>query len=541
VIPSRGNNAPGRGGAGGNDGEDDGRLNGPALAKPMRDQISGGRPQNPAKPGARANDVNVIPSIDKPGRPQGNANNLDDRSHDLGGAKPGEFLIKPARDDTGGARKQTGKANDPQVLNEFKPGSLRPRGSNDLSARANDPMSVSGMRNRDVVGGKADGRRVVIPGQKQSVMVDRQVVVKNNVIVASSCGHSFCSGHNGCVFHTGFCSPCGWGCGSGFSFSFGWCNSSFGVTFGTNWCGGSCFHPCNWWCGPSWCWRPYWYWSPYYYGAYYPYYASYYYPYSGNYWWLYDNGSSYNNGYSNGYSQGYDAGAQSGSDMVGGYDSTWLAGGSDSSGGSMFRDSTTAPTAPPQIPAAQAGARHDGWDFLASGDVHEARRIFERDKTANPEDGLPEIGYAIAAGLLERYDEALASMRAAVRDDPDAFGETPHDAKTDERINALLTHYRNATREKSDDADALFMTAALRHLLGQDALGLYAIDKAMQSGDHDPSALVLKGVIQRSLDAQPQSAPPAVPDLQQPPSSVPGPVSAPTSVPTTSPAGYTPM
>ena len=141
--------------------------------------------------------------------------------------------------------------------------------------------------------------------------------------------------------------------------------------------------------------------------------------------------------------------------------------------------------------------------------MREARRAFDRDVQNAPGDGLPQIGYAITAGLLERYDEAVASMRKALRDDPDAFKEAPHDVKIVEQMRTLLTHYRNVTRDNANDIDGQFMTAALRHLIGEDALAYYAVSKAIEAGDKDQSVIVLKVLIQRTLDAQPDSSEPA--------------------------------
>ena len=125
-------------------------------------------------------------------------------------------------------------------------------------------------------------------------------------------------------------------------------------------------------------------------------------------------------------------------------------------------------------------------------DRGEARRLHDRCE------GRPEL-----AGLLDRHDDAVATMRKAVRDDPDALSEAPRDSRVADAMRNLLTHYRNQTREDANDVDALFMTAAMRHLLGENALAYFAASKAIEAGDRDDSALILKGMIQRSLDAQP--------------------------------------
>ena len=185
---------------------------------------------------------------------------------------------------------------------------------------------------------------------------------------------------------------------------------------------------------------------------------------------------------------------------VGAYEPTWLAGGGLAGGSSSGSSGSY-----------ETPAGRNGWDLLLAGDVNEAQRAFDRERLNVPGDGLPQIGQAITAGLLERYEEAVAAMRKALRDDPDALNEVPQNSQIADQIRALLTHYRNITREKPEDIDALFMTAALRHLLQEDALAYFAIDKAIDAGDSDDIARMLKSVIQRALDAQPDPAVPIPP------------------------------
>ena len=100
------------------------------------------------------------------------------------------------------------------------------------------------------------------------------------------------------------------------------------------------------------------------------------------------------------------------------------------------------------------------------------------------------------------------------------------DARVVEQMRTLVTHYRNVTRAKADDIDGLFMIAALRHLMGEDALAFFAVTKALEAGDKDLSAPILRTLIQRSLEAQPdvdepaattpESAPATAPSLLEP-------------------------
>jgi hypothetical protein len=500
------------------------------LSKPSRDGISrdltkpgdtssgAARPRNPS----RSNNVDSVkPGPDKPAieRPASLSQNKP------GLNKPGRDTLKPSfnKPNRNGASKPGERGSDPRVIDSFKPGQLKPdanAGQGKGSAgRKGDPEVVSGLRNRDVRDGKAPPRERVRVDRGFKGDGHRTVINDNRTIIRSNCGHGFCGGRSSCTYAYDYCRPAnwcgnawgygGWGYGSGFSFSFGYFSDNWAIGVGyNNW-----FDDCNYYrpvyscypsyayCPPRYYYRPY-YCRPYYslrysYGCYYPRYAFYgsYYPAAyGSYWWLYDDDdhydydySAYGSGYDAGFSSGYDYGksADGGSST---HEPTWLA------GGSVFGSDGAASS--PEVPHADTT---NGWDLLTNGDAREALRVFESERAANPGDGLPQIGLSLAAGLLARYDEASAAMRSALHDDPDAFAEVPLNQPIADQLQTLLAHYRNITREKPEDIDARFMSAAVRHLLGQDAMAYYSIDTAIKAGDADESAMILEALIERAL------------------------------------------
>ena len=146
----------------------------------------------------------------------------------------------------------------------------------------------------------------------------------------------------------------------------------------------------------------------------------------------------------------------------------------------------------------------DGWDLLVAGNAREARRVFDRGRNVHPNDGLANIGYAIAAGLLSRYDDATASMRIALRNDPESLNEVPDNAKIEQGVRQLLDYYVDRIKSAPGDVDALFMSAALRFLVDDEALAYFAADRAIEKGDKDVSVLNLKRLIQSALDKDSQ-------------------------------------
>ncbi len=524
----------------------------PTLVKPTRDAIGKGQSQADVRANPTVKSATKNPDIIKPVRSK------DDRT--LGGARPGEALIKPAN------------GGDPHTLQGFQPGKLQPKnqqggkgGNAQQSKNPNnrgDPQTVVGLQNRDVRGGNAPPRQRVVNNQQG-------VYNNKNIIQPVNCGHSFCGGRSNCAYAYDYCSPgnygwsnCGYGYNNdcndnwGFSFSVGYSGGGWGFGlgysnygYGNSWNVGvgysNWYSDCNYYrpvysaCGPAypyygysnWC-APVYYAQPYYcrpyyslryaYGCYAPRYAcysAYTYPAYSSYWWLYDTSDnnyaysssySYSDGYGDGFSQGYETASEQSDSGPGTYEPTWLAGGN--SAAATNSDVATTPSNGGTAPSnrePQAALPNDGWDLLMTGDAREARRAFDRECQNNPGDGLPQIGYAITAGLMERYDEAMIAMHRVLDEDPDAFSEVPRNDKIAEQIRIVLAHYRNVTRENPKESNALFMTAALRHLLGEDALAYFAIDKAIEAGDAEKSSSVLKGLIQRSLDAQPAAETPA--------------------------------
>lgn len=141
-----------------------------------------------------------------------------------------------------------------------------------------------------------------------------------------------------------------------------------------------------------------------------------------------------------------------------------------------------------------------GWLLLATGQAREARRAFYRETQIRPADGLPLIGYAISAGLLDRYAEAVAVMRDAMGIDPEALSEVPQHDDVFYMVEELLAYYEQQTRLTPGDPNVWYMTAALRYVIGEYTPAYFAIDRAIELGDSDQSALNLKGQIRSTIE-----------------------------------------
>jgi tetratricopeptide (TPR) repeat protein len=138
----------------------------------------------------------------------------------------------------------------------------------------------------------------------------------------------------------------------------------------------------------------------------------------------------------------------------------------------------------------------DAWELLAGGGPSAALDAFDCLADVLPDDGLPLIGYALAAALLDQHDDAIAVMRDALRVDPESLRYVPEDERLHGQVAGLLKHYEYQARHQYGDVDALFMVAALWYLLDQEHTAHYAIDVAVTLGDGDISTVNLKSMIE---------------------------------------------
>jgi tetratricopeptide (TPR) repeat protein len=168
-----------------------------------------------------------------------------------------------------------------------------------------------------------------------------------------------------------------------------------------------------------------------------------------------------------------------------------------------------APSAAPSYESAPIPSG-DGWDLLSAGDLREARRAFDRAMIARPGDALAAIGYSISTALLERDQEAVAIMRRALREDPEALHEVPQGVRIDDHLRNLALRYE-ARSQARRDVDDQFMLAVMRYLLGDVHQAFYALDRGLDLGDSDASAANLRSLIRQAMEQPSSRAPVTAP------------------------------
>lgn len=91
-------------------------------------------------------------------------------------------------------------------------------------------------------------------------------------------------------------------------------------------------------------------------------------------------------------------------------------------------------------------------------------------------------------------------MRRAMRYDPEAIHEVPRGGDLEREIERLLNEWHAKSNANLDDPDAMFMLAALQFILGDPGRAYFAIDRAIDMGDADDSAMKLRRLIREAME-----------------------------------------
>lgn len=161
----------------------------------------------------------------------------------------------------------------------------------------------------------------------------------------------------------------------------------------------------------------------------------------------------------------------------------------------------------PQAPSSGApdsttqGGNGSGWRELADGSYSQALSTFADLAEANPNKGIPKVGYALASAAGGDQDRGIWAMRRALRIDPNAIHYVAIDDRLRPRIQDLVSRYQQSMGT-GRNADAAFMVASLHYLLGDTSSARSAIDVAVGRADYAASTTNLQRLIAaRASDA----------------------------------------
>ncbi len=142
------------------------------------------------------------------------------------------------------------------------------------------------------------------------------------------------------------------------------------------------------------------------------------------------------------------------------------------------------------------GKLNGGWRHLAKGNIQLAKEKFVKLSAKSPTSGLPNVGISLAAALSENHTTAALAMRRAFTLDPVGASDLPSRRDLRVKIRELTNYYRDIVNTEGEkDVDAIFMYAALSHLLNDFETAQVAVQEAIAQGDDSIGAENLKKLL----------------------------------------------
>jgi hypothetical protein len=137
-----------------------------------------------------------------------------------------------------------------------------------------------------------------------------------------------------------------------------------------------------------------------------------------------------------------------------------------------------------------------GWNLLREDRPAEALQAFGHYAQANPSEGMPKVGYALALAELGRLDKGIRAMRRALQENPEALPYMAIDEKLRPKVERTAARYEQAEQFSGNDPGGSFMLAALYYLLDDMDTAQKAMERNIDSYDTSTSAKNLKRLIE---------------------------------------------
>src|SRR5690606_20406920 len=124
---------------------------------------------------------------------------------------------------------------------------------------------------------------------------------------------------------------------------------------------------------------------------------------------------------------------------------------------------------PPALPVRHSApvykyGSHEGWNALSGGNAGFALDIFAIQSQEDMGNGVPRIGFALAAAANAELDRGARAMRKALSIDPWALNDIHITNELRLMIDMLAEEYTAALQHKGQGLDYSFMAATLSYL-----------------------------------------------------------------------------
>jgi hypothetical protein len=143
------------------------------------------------------------------------------------------------------------------------------------------------------------------------------------------------------------------------------------------------------------------------------------------------------------------------------------------------------------------------WPLLRDGHYQQALEQFSAESQLSPGDGLPKVGYALAAAAQGDLNRGVWAMRRAMRVDPDAASRVSlGDAMREPLFGMIDSYVLPLPGDGVSDKDSAFMVACLHLIAGEMQPAADAIDRAIAAGDGSEEARQVSRMVASSQQGQ---------------------------------------
>jgi hypothetical protein len=153
--------------------------------------------------------------------------------------------------------------------------------------------------------------------------------------------------------------------------------------------------------------------------------------------------------------------------------------------------------AEPTSPMTDEARADRAWVAIGSGAPRTALREFAILALRRPDDAAPRIGYALAASMLLRHDDATWSLRLALERSAAVMRDFPIDESVASIVRILADYYANDHDPGPDGVgDTLLLRATLHTLLDEDSEARALLD-TLEPADDDDATAALRALLHR--------------------------------------------
>jgi hypothetical protein len=143
------------------------------------------------------------------------------------------------------------------------------------------------------------------------------------------------------------------------------------------------------------------------------------------------------------------------------------------------------------------------WAQLASGYPVEAMHEFSQLQLAEHFNREHDLGYGLASAVAGIDSGAAVALRRALEGGPQVIVAVPHDQFLRDRLWLTVDRLRDdLQRHPTTPArrDRMLVLGTILAILGDDAQAYFAIDQAIDLGEHGAGVLGLKDLLRARLD-----------------------------------------